>query len=179
MRKSLWVVLAVLLLVVGVPSAYADTVTTFDATGTFGDGSTLTGTVMIDITNGLVTAVDLSVGSPGDLGPLTAFVQSTIATNTATAVDVTGTGGAELFLLLPDGSLIGYGGSDLCSTTEVCTVFGAFSFYGKSGMLVSALISGNLTEATTGVTTPEPSSMFLLTTGLLGLVGALRHKRLA
>jgi hypothetical protein len=133
---------------------------------------------MIDITNGLVTAVDLSVGSPGDLGPLTAFVQSTIATNTATAVDVTGTGGSELFLLLPDGSLIGYGGSDLCSTTEVCTVFGAFSFYGEGGMLVSALISGDLT-ATTGVTTPEPSSMFLLATGLLGLVGALRHKRLA
>jgi hypothetical protein len=58
-------------------------------------------------------------------------------------------------------------------------VFGAFSFYGEGGMLVSALISGDLTEATTGVTTPEPSSMFLLMTGLLGLVGASRRKRLA
>jgi hypothetical protein len=178
MRKSKWVILAALLLVVGVPSVYADTVTTFDATGTFGGGSALTGTVMVDISDGLVTEVDLSVGSPGNVGPLTAFVQSTIAAQTATAVDATGAGGAELFLLLPDGSLIGYAGSDLCSTTEVCTVFGAFSFYGQGGMLVSALTSGNLTEATTGVSTPEPPSMFFLITGLLGLVGALRHKRL-
>jgi hypothetical protein len=134
---------------------------------------------MIDTSNGLVTAIDLSVSSPGDLGPLTTFVQSAVATNTATAVDATGTGGSELYLLLPDGTLIAYGGSVLCSTTEVCTVFGAFSFYGEGGVLVSALISGDLTEVTTGVAAPEPSSMFLLITGLLGLVGALRHKRLA
>lgn len=153
--------------------------TTFDASGTFGDGSALTGTVMIDTSTGLVTAIDLSVGPPGNVGPLTTFVQSTLAAQTATAVDATGTGGSELFLLLPDGSLIGYAGSDLCSTTEVCTVFGAFSFYGEGGVLVSALTSGDLTEATSGVTAPEPSSMFLLVTGLLGLVGALRHKRLA
>lgn len=101
MQKSMWIILAILLMAVGAPSAHADTVTTFDATGTFGDGSALTGTMMIDISDGLVTSVDLSVGAPGDVGPLTTFVQSTLAAQTATAVDATGTGGRSFSFSCP------------------------------------------------------------------------------
>jgi len=176
MGKSIWIILATLLLAVCAPSAHADIISTFDASGTFGDGSALTGTITIDTSNGLVTATDLFVGSPGNVGPFTSFVQS--LPSGQTAIDTTGAGGSELFLMLGAGSLVGYSGSDLCSTTEACTVFGAFSFYAEGGMLVSALSSGDLTEAGTGVNTPEPPSMFLLIAGLLGLAGALRHKPL-
>lgn len=168
-RCALSVALGLIALVV--PGAVrADSTSTFDASGTFGDGSTLTGTVMIDTSDGLVTAIDLSVGSPLDVGPLTTFVQETSGAGQV-VIDVTGTGGSELYLLLPGASLMGYGGSDLCSTTEACTVFGSFSFYEEGGVLVSELYSGELTEVTTGVPTPEPPSMFLLVAGLLGLMG--------
>jgi len=43
--------------------AKADTYTTFEATGTFEDGSSLSGTVTIDMTIGLATAVDLTVAT--------------------------------------------------------------------------------------------------------------------
>jgi hypothetical protein len=178
MRTTKYAVAAALALFTLISSraVQADSIT-FDASGTFGNGSTLTGIVMIDTSDGLVTAVDLSVGSPGDVGPLTTFMQGGLFSGQAVVIDATGMG-AELYLLVPDGSLIGYGGSVLCSTTSVCTVLGAFSFYEKAGVL-EGLSSGELTEATTRVPAPEPSSMFLLVTGLLGLVGALRHKRLA
>lgn len=146
--------------------------TTFDASGKFGDGSALVGTVMIDTLAGSVTAVDLSVGPPGFEGPLTTFDQRIVTGQIAIEVIGTGGTGAEIFLQLPVGSLIGYAGSNLCNTTTVACPFAASSFYAKGSVIVN-LSSGALTEVT-GVSAPEPSSLALIP---LGLVAALLMRK--
>jgi hypothetical protein len=58
-RKSLLaVLLPAVLLSLGAMRASADTVTIFDASGTFADGSTLLGTIDIDVTTGVATGVN-------------------------------------------------------------------------------------------------------------------------
>ena len=70
MRKSLWIVpLLLLSAAVGVPAAHADTI--FNVTGTFNDGATLSGTITINTTAGMVTALDLTTTETGAMGPYT------------------------------------------------------------------------------------------------------------
>jgi hypothetical protein len=63
MRKSLWILLAVLVVAIGAPVAYADSVN-FAVNGSAPDGSIITGTITIDTTLAVITAADVIFGPP-------------------------------------------------------------------------------------------------------------------
>jgi hypothetical protein len=70
MRKSLWIMLAMLLVAISAPNAHADSISTFDVSGTAsatiasgqscGASCTFSGTLTIDVTHGSVTAVAIT-----------------------------------------------------------------------------------------------------------------------
>ena len=90
MRKSLWIMLAVLLAVIAAPYANADTVT-FDASGSLTpegagglcspSGCTLGGDIVINNTTGTVTSIDITVagatvnGTTQSVGPFHNFIE--------------------------------------------------------------------------------------------------------
>lgn len=125
MRKSLWILLAVLVVAIGAPVARADSVT-FDVNGSAPDGSIITGTITIDTTVGDVTAVDVIFGPPA----------STIQTNILDQgqdLKIAGQYGGDFedasgtitmpFSLVDGGSLVGYaGGTGVGNLFDVTTV---------------------------------------------------------
>ena len=152
----------------------------FDASGSFTDGSTLSGTLTIDPTSGVATAEDLSLtgGSAGYVSPLTfvATPPALVQTNNAGAShvwldssDLTNTW--QLRVDIPGPTLVGYAGGDL--------VVSSFppdgTFFTASGEGGGNLISGSLTA----VTTPAPPSIVLLASALLTAGGfhSVRRRR--
>jgi hypothetical protein len=183
MRKSLWIMLAVMVVAVGAPHAHADTVTSFtvsgDATndsggslGSCADSATcsFSGTLAVDVTSGTVTAVDITF--PG-LAPFTfaglGFSTSIVGTsNWALGVSNSTTDG--LFLqfttTMSPGSLVDFTGG---------TIFGLDvdgPLNGTTGELFTNL-SGSIAPATTAA--PEPGSLALMLLGV-GLVFLMRKR---
>ena len=173
MRKSLFAIIATLALTL---AAHADTL---NVNGAFVSGTTLTGTLTLDTTTHLFSTANLTAAGvnytatftnpptsqgPGN-GDFALVLVSQIQNQTAT-----------LDLFLPATSLTGYTGSPLCSTALFCGAapdassinvnFGLFS-------ISEALASGTVGSSTV---TPEPSTLALLGTGLLGAVTTLRRK---
>ena len=153
-------------------TAHADTIDTFTLTDvTFQNGGTATGTVTIDITNGSFTNIDATykAGSTTDLfmGVLAQAPVSNVYVVASRA-----TSGDILNFNLPQTSMVGYAGGNVCSIEHLC-----------NGNDSSALIEANGTDIffETGslTTTPEPSTLALFGTGILGLAGMARRKFLA
>ncbi len=128
--------------------------TVFTASGTFSDGSTLSGTLAIDTGLGLITASDLVVNGVGE------FVDIISQDNfgpplyySASINDLTQT--EHLSLGLFADSLVGYVGGDICSQgTGACfpSVFSSIS----DSFDETSLVSGTLQVAS-----PEPASVGL------------------
>jgi hypothetical protein len=156
------------------PSARADTVSTFDVSGSLVQGGTFSGTLTIDVTSGTVTGLDITF--PGLSAFNTLGYSEKIGPEAASPWFVIGVNDPNPFCLVcwytwlefttmpTPGSLVGFTGGTIIdgSVAYVPTEDGLYR-----------IAAGSITPAPTA--TPEPSSMLLLAGGLTGLLG-LRRK---
>jgi hypothetical protein len=134
---------------------------------------------MIDTATGLATGLDVSANttSADEVGATSTSFTSILSQGVppyANYYEIESTqGGYYLYLFVPDTSLIGYSGGDLCSyDSGDCNAQLSGYLTPTSGV---AFVSASLTPEVAA--TPEPSSLALLGSGALGLAGVLRRKR--
>ena len=163
--------LALLLAIAAPVCAHADTL--FSLSASFANGDTATGTLDLDTVSGLVLGGTATLFDSSDspfatlpviTGPPLQGIQRSRGSFDALIVY----NGVNDFLQLdlPTISLVGYGGSAIVIDPH-------FSNIGVNNQL-SQLTSGAFSPAT--ASTPEPSSLLLLGTGMLGLLSAARRR---
>jgi hypothetical protein len=173
MRKSLWIILTILVVAVGAPIAHADTV--FDVSGTAratngqvcGADCAFSGTLTVNTTTGAVTGIDITF--PGISG-FTTVTESGLIGGTLWGVDGVNSGSTSQLNLAftPNpgpGTLVGLTGGTI-SGSEV------------ESLLSSTVFFNDLTGTVSAVTAPEPSSLGLMLLGI-GLVFAMRKRAAA
>ncbi len=170
-------------------AAHADTIRNFDLTATFGSAGYIPyiidfGAIAIDTTTGSYDPSHLSYGgiplssSPGD--------SYGYVSELFTAMRLTFSNGSHqnkyfFDIILPVTTLIGYAGGPICSDSTVCENLDFFAKYGGTPYPVSSNAGFGSSYATTGAltplsATPEPSSVLLLGTGALSVIGIVRRK---
>jgi hypothetical protein len=179
--------------------AKADIITTYNVSGTYQDGATVSGTLTMDTTTATATAIDVHVTNPGfpnTYGPFD-FVSSpsTYVFNTTdlpsppadvVKVLIEPTPSISNFLSLnvvAPGFLWPTGVIPLSTITFAGpgrdSAYGVFDFtFGVGNLYESDLVSGQLTP----INTPEPATLTMLGTGLFaigGFAGVRRRRRAA
>jgi len=151
--------------------AHADTLTTFQIqNGALDSGEQVNGTVVVDTTTGTVVSENVMTTVAGKAYDFTTLNFQEL-TNHDYFWDFTdGTADGDIFQLsVPLPGLVGYVGSSLCSESAYC--YDAANNTNYNGAFIPPsgnddfLASGNL------AITPEPSSLLLLGTGAMGILG--------
>jgi hypothetical protein len=166
--SALALIVLAMTLIIGI--AKADTITTFDVSGTFTmpSSGTFGGTLTIDVTNGTVSSVDITF--PG-LADFNSIVQShpwplppgwllAVANSTGDALDLT-------FTTTMPNSLVGFNGG---------TITGGDVFYLPTGQSLFSNFSGIIAPATVP---DQASTPVLLALGAGGLLALRRRWRAA
>jgi len=116
--------IALLVFAGGVARAEADSFQTFAASGMFDDGSVLSGSMVIDVTTGKITASDLITTGPSSFRFVSIVNQSfTQAPGDYNVGDRNAISTEDFDFDLPDPALaplIGYRGGRFCSGTAPC-----------------------------------------------------------
>jgi hypothetical protein len=159
-------ILGVALFVMGLTPAHADTI--YNISGTFSNGSSLTGSVTVDaagnITGGTFTlGTGTGVSSPISFSALDGAAQIDPGVFAAMFATTGNPTGAPFITIV-------FSAGALCTDASSCT--GEVTQFSLDGENFTELTSGGVTN------TPEPSTYLLLGSGLLGL-GLLSRKRLA
>jgi hypothetical protein len=155
-------------------AAYGDTVNTFDLTGTLASGGTMEGSFLIDTTLGEVTGGNFTVERSGVTYTDSNLINQSWASYPAKYIYdaiFSGSNGSVIQIVFLTTNLSTYAGGGICDDAHYCGGFE--TTFETVGNPFDNVADGTITPAGP---VPEPSSLELLGTGIVGSLVLLRRK---